>query len=96
MTYEGSESPPDALAGVTAEQRVELDVRPVLRGGEDPFELIMDALDDVPHGHVLRLRAPFKPVPLLGVMASKGWSHWIEHGEGDDWVIWFYRDEDFP
>lgn len=86
---------PASLAGVTERERVELDVRPVLRDGGEPFSLIMETVGRVPDGHVLRLRATFKPVPLFGVMRVRGWKYWIEYGEGDDWIVWFYRTRDF-
>lgn len=85
---------PVPLAGLTENERVDLDVRPILREGGEPFSLIMETAGRVPEGHALRLRATFKPVPLLGVMRAKGWKHWIEHGEGDDWIVWFYRARD--
>jgi hypothetical protein len=85
---------PEALADITEDERVELDVRPVLRDAGEPFSLIMGTVREVPEGHVLRLRATFKPVPLFGVMRARGWRHWIEYGEGDDWVVWFYRTKD--
>ncbi len=85
---------PEALAAITEAECVELDVRPVLRDGGEPFSLIMSTVREVPEGHVLRLRATFKPVPLFGVMRARGWRHWVEHGEGDDWIVWFYRTDD--
>ncbi len=86
---------PEALAGVTEAQRVELDVRPELRAGGEPFARIMETVAQVPEGHVLRLQATFKPAPLFAVMRVRGWKHWIEYGEGDDWSVWFYRAHDF-
>lgn len=86
---------PDILKPVTEEQFVELDVRPILRDGSEPFSQIMQTARAVPERHVLRLRATFKPTPLFGVLHTKGWKHWIEHGEGDDWIICFYRPLNF-
>ena len=95
MIDEMNTTRPEALAGVAESERVELDVRPILREGGEPFARIMETVEHVPPGHVLRLRATFKPVPLFGVMRTRGWKYWIEHGEGDDWIIWFYRKKDF-
>lgn len=82
---------PAALASMTEEQVVELDARPVLRAGGEPFGQIMEAVASVPPGGAFRLYATFKPVPLFGVMKMKGWNHWVEYGAGDDWCVWFYR-----
>jgi len=95
MTDSTTTDRPDLLKPVTEEELVDLDVRPILRDGGEPFGKIMSTLPEVPEGHVLRLRATFKPTPLFGVLGAKGWSRWIEHGEGEDWTIWFYRAEDF-
>lgn len=86
---------PDILSGITDDQIVDLDVRPILRDGGEPFSLIMETMSKVPSGSVLRLRATFKPIPLFGVMKLKGWDNWTEFGFGDDWCVWFYRRQDF-
>ena len=78
---------PGAPADITGAERVELDVRPILLDGGEPFSVIMAAVGNVPVGHVLRLRATFKPVPLFGVMRARGWRQWVEHGAGDDWIV---------
>lgn len=68
---------------------VEVDVRPVLRAGGDPFTTILAALDRLAPGQGLRLYAPFKPVPLFGVMASRGFSHQEAELEGGEWEVLF-------
>ena len=62
---------PDLLAEITEEQMVDLDVRPILRDGGEPFSLIMETATQVPPGGIFRLRATFKPLPLFGVMKMK-------------------------
>ncbi|GAB1361920.1 DUF2249 domain-containing protein [Rhodobacter sp.] len=51
---------------------LELDVRPILGRGEEPFGAIMAAVDALAPGQALRLLAPFRPAPLFGVMANRG------------------------
>ena len=51
-----------------------LDVRPSLAQGQDPFALIMQAVDGLQPGQPLVLIAPFRPVPLFNVMANRGFS----------------------
>jgi uncharacterized protein (DUF2249 family) len=51
---------------------VDLDVRPVLRNGGEPFEEIMKTVNNLQPGQGLRLFATFKPTPLLQVLGSKG------------------------
>ncbi len=52
---------------------LELDVRPILARGDEPFGAIMAAVDGLAPGQVLRLLAPFRPAPLFGVMANRGY-----------------------
>lgn len=82
---------PAELAGIDAAKVVKLDVRPTLRAGGEPFSEIMAALGRVEAGGALRLRATFKPAPLFGVLRMRGFQHWVERGEGDDWIVWFYK-----
>lgn len=68
---------------------IDVDVRPVLKAGGEPFSQIMQAVDALEPGQGIRLFAPFKPIPLFGVMASKGFSHdALELGDGE-WQIEF-------
>ena len=54
---------------------IDVDVRPILREGGEPFSVIMAALDRLEPGQGLRLYATFKPIPLFAVMADKGFAH---------------------
>lgn len=68
---------------------VDVDVRPTLRAGGEPFGEIMDAVNALKPGQGLRLLATFKPVPLLSVLGSKGFEHEMrELGDGD-WEVLF-------
>lgn len=57
---------------MTTPEPLELDVRPQLARGEEPFSAIMAAADRLQPGQALRLIAPFRPAPLFGVMANRG------------------------
>ncbi|MBX5466592.1 MAG: DUF2249 domain-containing protein [Firmicutes bacterium] len=50
----------------------ELDVRPLLQAGIEPFEEIMRFVDQLGPGEGFRLWATFRPDPLLAVMARRG------------------------
>jgi len=68
---------------------IDVDARPILRAGGEPFSVIMAAIDRLDPGQGLRLYAPFKPVPLFAVMADKGFSHSEQALEGGEWEILF-------
>lgn len=68
---------------------VDLDVRPILKRGGEPFEHIMAAVVALRPDQGLRLLATFKPTPLLSVLGSRGYTHSArEIGEGD-WEVLF-------
>lgn len=68
---------------------VDLDVRPILIAGGEPFGEIMAAVEGLQPGQGLRLLASFKPVPLFAVMAKRGFDH-TERDIGDgDWEVLF-------
>jgi uncharacterized protein (DUF2249 family) len=82
---------PAHLDGVSAAQRVDLDVRADIRAGREPFARIMAAAQGLSHDQVLVLRAPFEPVPLFAILARKGLDHWSDCHAPGDWSVWFYR-----
>lgn len=67
----------------------ELDARPILRAGGEPFTAIMDAVRKLGPGQALRLLATFEPVPLYGVLAKKGFAHAAREIGGGDWEVVF-------
>lgn len=75
---------------------VDLDVRPILRDGGEPFEKIMETVASLAPDQNLRLYATFKPVPLFHALGSKGFSHEARQIEGGDWEVLFRRSESVP
>ena len=71
---------------------VELDVRPILAAGGEPFGRIMQTVGALGPGEGLRLLAPFRPVPLFQALGSKGFSHEARELGGGDWEILFRRE----
>lgn len=68
---------------------IDLDVRPILRSGGEPFQKIMEAVAALAPGEGLRLLATFKPTPLLQVLGSKGFSHEAKALDGGEWEVLF-------
>jgi TusA-related sulfurtransferase len=75
---------------------VELDVRPILRAGGEPFQEIMAAVAGISPGQGLRLLATFKPVPLFSVLGRKGFSHEERQLDGGDWEVLFRPTQSSP
>ena len=75
---------------------VDVDVRPILRAGGEPFSVIMQAVEGLEPGQGMRLFATFKPIPLFGVLGSRGFSHEaIELNDGE-WEVLFRPGETSP
>ncbi|MCA6111705.1 DUF2249 domain-containing protein [Bradyrhizobium cenepequi] len=68
---------------------IDVDVRPILRAGGEPFSVIMSALERLEPGQGLRLFATFKPVPLFAVMADRGFMHSECALDGGEWEVLF-------
>jgi uncharacterized protein (DUF2249 family) len=68
---------------------VDLDVRPTLRAGGEPFEQIIETVTALAPDQGLRLFATFKPTPLFSVMGSKGYTHEEKELDGGDWEVVF-------
>lgn len=75
---------------------VELDVRPTLRAGGEPFGQIMDAIGELGPDQGLRLLSTFCPTPLFHVLGSKGFSHRETELEDGSWEVFFEREADAP
>lgn len=70
---------------------VELDVREDIKNKQEPFQKIMEAIQDLENGDVFILHAPFKPTPLFTVLKAKGFEHEAEEIEKDYWKITFTK-----
>lgn len=66
-----------------------VDVRPILRSGGEPFQIIMEAVNGLLPGQGLKLLATFRPQPLFRVMANRGYDHEAQEIGGGDWEVLF-------
>lgn len=71
----------------------ELDARPIMARGEEPFKQIMVAAQSVPTGSSFRLIAGFEPLPLYGVLEKQGFAHFTKRHSDDHWEVTFHREE---
>lgn len=68
---------------------LDLDVRPILRDGGEPFSAIMEAVGALAPGQSLRLLATFKPLPLFQVLGARGFEAAAREIGGGDWEVIF-------
>ncbi|GMU85746.1 MAG: hypothetical protein AMXMBFR48_09880 [Ignavibacteriales bacterium] len=85
-------SMPEFLKTVSPEKIKELDVRPILAGGQDPFAQIMGAVSSLSEGDVLHLINSFEPLPLYKVLGRQGFEHFTEQ-KGEEYHIYFWQTE---
>ena len=71
-----------------------LDVREMLRQGQEPLPRIRAAVDKLEDGEGLVVLAPFLPSPLIEKLASEGFASRLERGTGPDWLVYFWRQTD--
>ena len=69
----------------------ELDVRPILAGGIDPFDAIMEKLKTMDEWHTLKIINTFEPIPLLNILKKKGYAYVTERPEAG--VVWTYMEK---
>ncbi len=81
----------DSTQDTTGGPSVTLDVRPILAMGEEPFDAIMGAADEIEPGGSLEITAPFEPQPLYEVMARRGFAHSTDMRSEAEFVVLFTR-----
>jgi len=93
-----NEGPPrSGAAPAAAGARIELDVRPLLAAGGEPYSMIMKAVDGLAPDETLVLRSPFDPTPLHRVLAGLGFSRTTRERGPEDWQTEYRRvDQESP
>jgi uncharacterized protein (DUF2249 family) len=86
---------PAELAAAGTRQAVELDVRPIIARGGDPFRHIMSTVQTLAPEIALHLVVGFEPRPLYAVMRNLGRAAFVEQREGA-FHVWFFRDGSSP
>ena len=83
---------PEVISNLKPEQLVQLDVRPVLAGGPDPFQLIMGKINELEVGQVLEIINTFTPAPLITVLKRQGFSAYTEMVNDQLVHTYFFKD----
>jgi uncharacterized protein (DUF2249 family) len=69
---------PEFIKTISKEKIIELDVRPIINSGKDPFLDIMNKVKSLNDDEVLLIINSFEPIPLYTVLGEKGFEHWTE------------------
>lgn len=70
---------------------LELDVRPILAAGKDPLKEILAAVKLLEENQGLKLINTFEPVPLIQLLAEKGFSSRVTKESADLVITYFHR-----
>jgi len=72
------EAAPSFMQNIEEKKIVELDVRPVIESGKDPFNIITGKIKQLQTGEVLKLINSFEPVPLIQILSKQGFGYYVE------------------
>lgn len=69
---------------------VELDVRPIIESGKDPFQVILGKIKQLKPDQMLKLINSFEPAPLIELLTKRGFEYQVEHA-GENLVITYFH-----
>ncbi len=70
---------------------VELDVRPILAEDRDPLKTILAAINNLQGDEGLKLINSFEPIPLIHLLAEKGFTHFVVKPDNSTVITYFNR-----
>lgn len=60
---------------------IRFDTRPIIESGENPMQEIIRLSKELQNNQIMELTAPFKPVPIMDLLKSKGFEVWYNNGK---------------
>jgi len=69
---------PEFLKTVKPGNMVDLDVRPVMESGKDPLTIILQKMNGLEPGYVLKIINSFEPTPLMHLLGKQGFESYAE------------------
>lgn len=60
---------------------IRFDARPIIESGENPMQEIIGLSKELQNNQIMELTAPFKPVPIMDLLKSKGFEVWYNNGK---------------
>jgi uncharacterized protein (DUF2249 family) len=87
------EDKPFADTGIFPEppDYLNLDVRPILAQDKDPLKEILACIKQLKEGQGLKLINTFEPLPLIHLLADKGFSYRVEQPDTNTVITYFSR-----
>lgn len=85
---------PAFMKSLSADQIVELDVRPSIAAGTDPLSIITQKVKTIKAGQVLKLINVFEPVPLMRLLEKQGFLVYADEVNDNLVETYFYKQAD--
>ena len=82
---------PEYLQNVQPDRLVNLDVRAILAGGNDPLKQIQQKVKSLRPGEVLVIVNNFEPVPLIKLLEKQGFESYVHFTNPDTIETYFYK-----
>lgn len=82
---------PDFMKQVQPGEMNELDVRPLIDGGKDPLNTIIQRVKSLQPGMVLKIINSFEPTPLIHLLGKQGFISYTETISPDMVNTYFYK-----
>jgi len=80
-------------APITKELKlVQLDVRPTIESGADPFKEIMQAIKELRDCETLEVINVFEPIPIMSILQEKGYKTWSESVSPNEYHTFFTKE----
>ncbi|MBZ0207888.1 MAG: DUF2249 domain-containing protein [Flavobacteriales bacterium] len=84
---------PEFMKQVSPDNVVELDVRPILNAGKDPFNVILKQVQTMEPRQTLKLINDFEPIPLILMLGKQGFQSYSEIVDGNTYNTYFFKAE---
>ena len=91
MELNKEETMPVFLQNIQPGKMIDLDVRPVIEGGNDPLNIILNAVKKLEPGNVLKIINSFKPTPLIHLLGKQGFESYVEQLSDKLIHTYFYK-----
>jgi len=83
---------PACITNLNEAEVISLDVRPVIASGEDPLQLILEKINVLKTGQVLKIINSFEPVPLIVLLEKKGFTSYTGYVNDDVVETYFHKE----
>lgn len=82
---------PDFIRSIKKDQIIDLDVRPVIASGKDPLNIILEKIESIQQGQVLKIINTFEPIPLILLLEKKGFVTYTDVVDDSLIETYFYK-----